>query len=170
MYPIFDETLYTALKNSDETILTTYKIKLPGPKVSTPDNRYIIIQNSDDELEKEGFGFDERRIYYVLEIGVKRLKYIEAMRTLRDITAALKRVIYTSPDMVYTPLDEDGEPITEDSIDFRGEVRIDKVIPEYDTKSNVVKKAHLQLSVSVTEDYDIPEEEFDETDISGEFL
>lgn len=161
MYPIFDEILYKALKNSSEPILSNYKIKLPGPKNNNPETRYIQIQHIDDELVSEDLdNGDERRIYYIIEIGIKKLGYLEAMRLGREVTAAIKRITHLSEDMIYNK----GE---DDEIDFRGEVRVDKAIPEYDTKSNVVKKAHVQLSLIVTENYDMPEEEFDEINFDG---
>lgn len=163
MYPIFDETLYNALKNSDESILTNYKIKLPGPNIPKPENRYIQIQHSDDELESESFDTDERRIYYILEVGIKKMGYLDAMRLSREIVNAIKRITHLSPHMVY----HQGR---DDEIDFRREIRIDKVVPEYDTKSNLMKKAHVQISVSVTEDYEMPEDEFEEIEADGEFL
>lgn len=161
MYPIFDETLYKALLNTEEPALDGYKIKLPGPKTNKPEPRYIQIQHSDDDLVSEDLdNGDERRIYYILEVGIKKIGYLDAMRLGREVTAAIKRITHLSEDMVYNP----GE---DDEIDFRGEVRVDKAIPEYDTKSNLVKKAHIQISLLVYENYDMPEEEFDEIEVTG---
>lgn len=157
MYPDLDETIKKALDDAktdtelDVSILAPYAVVFPGTSAKTPQPRRIMIYNYDNDLITGGYDSDERKVYYILEIGIKKVKYLEAMKLLRDVTTAIIKVLRRSP-------------VMESYNDF---MDVEKITPEYDS-TLTVKKAHIQLGFRVNEDYGIPEEEFDEIDMNVE--
>lgn len=156
MYPDLDETIKNALDDAktdeslDVGILKPYAIIFPGPNVTTPQPRRIMIYNYDNDLDTPGYDSDERKVYYILEVSIKKVKYLEAMKLLKNITTAIVKVLRKSPVM--------GK--------YKDYMDIEKITPEYD--NFVLKKAHIQLAFKVEENYGIEEEEFDEIDLNVE--
>lgn len=157
MYPDLDETIKEALDDAktDETldvgILQQYSVVFPGSNAKMPMARRIMIYNYDNDLATPGYDSDERKVYYILEVGIKKVNYLEAMKLLRDVTAAIIKVLRSSPKMEA----------------YREYMNVEKITPEYDN-ALTVKKAHIQVAFQVEENYGIPEEEFDEINVNVE--
>lgn len=150
MYPDLDETIKQALEAAktdeklDVGILNPYAVVFPGANAKTPQPRRIMIYNYDNELATPGYDSDERKVFYILEVSIKKVKYVEAMKLLRDVTTAIIKVLRQSVVM-------EG---------YAEYMDIEKITPEYDN-SLTLKKAHIQLAFKVEENYGIEEEEFD---------
>lgn len=157
MYPDLDETIKEALDDAktDETldvgILQQYHVVFPGTNSKLSMARRIMIYNYDNDLATPGYDSDERKVYYILEVGIKKVNYLEAMKLLRDVTAAIIKVLRSSPKMEA----------------YREYMNVEKITPEYDN-ALTVKKAHIQVAFQVEENYGIPEEEFDEINVNVE--
>jgi|GEM_PF-4506494 len=157
MYPDLDETIKQALDEAktdtalDVPILTHYDVVFPGQNAKMPQPRRIMIYNYDNDVTTPGYDYDERKVYYILEIGIKKPNYLKAMKLLRDVTTAIIKVLRKSTVMA----------------EYSQYMTIEKITPEYDS-SYTVKKAHIQVSFQVSEDYGIPEEEFDDINVNVE--
>jgi hypothetical protein len=157
MYPNLDETIKKALDDAkaDSTlnvgILTPYAIVFPGQNSKTPQPRRVMIYNYDNDLSTPGYDSDERKVYYILEVSIKKVKYLEAMKLLRDVTTAIVKVLRQSPVM-------EG---------YSEYMDVEKITPEY-SNDLTLKKAHIQLAFQVEENYGIKEEEFDTIDVNVE--
>lgn len=157
MYPALDETIKQALDAAktdtelDVPILQPYAIVFPGQNAKTPQPRRIMIYNYDNDLATPGYDSDERKVYYILEVSIKKVKYLDAMKLLRDVTSAIVKVLRMSPIM-------EG---------YREYMDVEKITPEY-SNDLTLKKAHIQLSFQVEENYGIPDEEFDTIDMNVE--
>ncbi len=157
MYPGLDETIKMALDEAktdtelDVAILTPYAIVFPGQNAKTPQPRRIMIYNYDNELTTPGYDSDERKVFYILEVTIKKVKYLEAMKLLRNVTSAIVKVLRKSTVMA----------------EYSQYMDVEKITPEYDN-SLTLKKAHIQLAFQVEESYGIPDEEFDEINVNVE--
>lgn len=157
MYPDLDETIKQALDEAktdtelDVGILKPYAIVFPGTNAKTPQPRRIMIYNYDNDLTTPGYDSDERKVFYILEVSIKKVSYIEAMKLLRDVTSAIIKVLRMSSVMS----------------DYNQYMDVEKITPEY-SNDLTLKKAHIQLSFQVEESYGIPDEEFDEIDMNVE--
>lgn len=157
MYPNLDETIKSALdaaktdESLDVGILQNYAVVFPGTNSKMPQSRRIMIYNYDNELDVASYDSDERKVYYILEVGIKKLNYLASMKLTRDITAAIIKVLRKSEVMEK----------------YRDYMDIEKITPEYD-RALTVTKAHIQLAFKVTENYGIEEEEFETIDTNVE--
>lgn len=100
---------------------------------------------------KPGYDSDERKVFYILEVTIKKVKYLEAMKLLRNVTSAIVKVLRKSTVMA----------------EYSQYMDVEKITPEYDN-SLTLKKAHIQLAFQVEESYGIPDEEFDEINVNVE--
>lgn len=157
MYPDLDESIKKALdaaktdENLNVPILQHYTILFPGQNVQTPQPRRIMIYNYDNGLDSTGYDSDERKVYYILEVGIKKVNYLEAQKLSRDVTTAIIKVLRKSQ-------------LFEKYSQY---MDVEKITPEYDKHLTLIK-AHVQLAFRVTEDYGVEEEEFDTINLNVE--
>jgi len=159
-----DELIVEALKNSEEPILEEFIIRLFSPNSVNADLRAIEVYQGDMDIDEVGNDFDDWKVYYVLEIDIKKIDYLEGRNFSKQVVNAIMRTLHKK-DALTIVYNEGTDK--EETIDYNELMKPDKIIPEYGD-GYVHKKTHLQLNFIVTEDYGIPDEEFDEINVKVE--
>lgn len=152
-----DELIVNALKDSGEPILEKFVIRLFSPKSVNADLRAIEVYQGDMDIEQVGNDFDDWNVYYVLEIDIKKVDYLEGRTFSKQVVNAIMRALRKKDAL--TAVYDEGTP-EEKRVDFNELMKPDKIIPEYGDEY-VHKKTHLQLKFIVTEDYGTEETEWD---------
>jgi predicted nucleotidyltransferase len=85
-------------------ILKPYTIAFPGLNAKTPQPRRIMIYNYDNDLTTPGYDSDERKVYYILEVSIKKVEYLKAMKIQKSqlipIGIRREKVFYNSTKIV----------------------------------------------------------------------
>lgn len=159
-----DELIVEALKNSEEPILAEFVIRLFSQNTVNADLKAIEVYQGDMDIDEVGNDFDDWKVFYILEIDIKKVDYLEGRKFSKEVVNAIMRALRKKGalTMVYNE-GKDNEEI----IDYNDLMKPDKIIPEYGD-GYVHKKTHLQLNFIVTENYGIEEEEFDTVDMNVE--
>jgi len=159
-----DELIVEALKNSEEPILEEFVIRLFNQNSVNADLRAIEVYQGDMDIDEVGNDFDDWKVYYILEIDIKKVDYLEGRNFSKEVVNAIMRVL-RKKDALTIVYNEGTDK--EETIDYNELMKPDKIIPEYGD-GYVHKKTHLQLNFIVTEDYGIEEDEFDSIDMNVE--
>jgi len=159
-----DELIVKALKDSEEPILEKFVIRLFSQNSVNAELLAIEVYQGDMDIDEVGNDFDDWKVYYILEIDIKKVDYLEGRNFSKSVVNAIMRAL-RKKDALSIVYNEGTD--NEETIDYSELMKPNKIVPEYGD-GYVHKKTHLQLNFIVTEYYGTEDDEFGSVEMNVE--
>lgn len=152
---IIEELIYLALLDSDEPELTGYELFFLGDRrIQDADHAILIYELTPDKTSSNFDGEIYNPVYAMDIIIIETLDYVEAQKELKSVAYAVLKVLHQSNVLE----------------DYQDVMTIKNNLPVYEEGSFILKSRRVEVTFLEEVDYYDNEEDFDEIDISGEFL